>query len=71
MLLEQRNQLIVYVAHHVREDIDAAAQQVLGVFEIRCVHGDADLAAVGLVDDRAVEIRLGFSSCRRDRPPRS
>ena len=57
MLFEQRDQLVVHVGNHVREDVDAGAQQILGVAQIGGVDRHPKPVLVRLVDDRAVQIR--------------
>ena len=56
MLLEQRQQLLVDVADHVGEDVDARAQERLRVVDARGVHGDAHAVLVRLVQDRAIQV---------------
>ena len=56
MLLEQPHQLVIDVADHVRKDVDATSEQVLGVFQIGGVNGDAHVPPMRLVDDGAIEV---------------
>ena len=58
-LLEQRDELVVYVfvPDAVREHIDAGTQQPLRILESKDVGGDAELVLVGLVDDRSIHGR--------------
>ena len=56
VLFEERHQLLVNVADHVREHVDAGAKQRFRVTGIRGVHGDTQLVRVRLVDDGSVKI---------------
>ncbi len=59
--LQKLDQLVVDVADHVGQAVDIGAQEALHVFKARGVDHDADVVAVGFVDDRAVGRRREFA----------
>ena len=59
MLLEQRHELLVHVADHVGEDVDAGPQQRLGIGEVRGINRDTHLVLVRVVDDGGQEVKPG------------
>ena len=67
VLFEESHQLLVDVADHVREHVDAGAKQRFRVTGIRGVHCDTQLVRVRLVDDGSVKIGGKFLIV----PPRS
>ena len=61
-LLEHRDDLVVnvHVPYAVRERVDTRAEKPLRIFEREDVGGDAEPMLMGLIDDRAIELRRQF-----------
>ena len=44
----------------MRKDVDAGAEQLFGIRQTRCMHGDAHVVFMGLIDDRAIQVGCQF-----------